>query len=267
MADADDPAQWLRLASAWIDRLREQGAQEVTLRSKPKRAIIVEYHVFADGAAFHTQDMGWRMTADILFEQIVARQAPRTGRSAEETRLHSEFDSLATRQITYVYLACWRLSVEIELKQALTCMHSASQIPVPEKLSKLLRGHNIAGLWLHHLAIIPEMESALRDTATECALDPSGPGLSLDVSDYQQTIDLLVSIDPDGQSLRYRQNLSGKTNMSTLKHVDVANTQVQFTNLHSYLQRCSSRATSVQQIRECRAISARAEASAGESES
>lgn len=252
MANDNDPAEWRRMASAWIALLREQASKPVTRIPMPQQSIVLSYPTFKDGSAFHTQDSGWRMAADILFEQIVARHTPRIGRSDVETQLHAEFDSLITRQIGYAYLASWRLSLEIALKVAIADMHSATEVPIPSMLRHLLRGHEIAGLWRRLLDIMPTMRTALRDMAIECEIDPGKPGLALDTPSHQSAIDLIVSIDPDGQSLRYRENLGGDPNMGAVTRVDIAQSQAMFTNLFDFLQACSSLAASVQQIRECR---------------
>lgn len=254
MARDSDPAEWHRLASAWIDRLREESIKPIVQVPEPKDSAVIAYRTFQDGSAFHTQDMGWRMAADVLYQHLLERRTPRPGRTEEETKLHTEFDALAARQIGYVYLASWRLSIEIALKQALSGLHLATQTPPPATVKQLLRGHDISGLWRRFIAAIPDFLTALRQTAVECGIDPDGTGFALDPTEQQEAVDLIYAIDPDGQSLRYRENLDGAANMSAVHQIDIKRAHYLFTNLVFFLQLFSSRAASVQQIRECREI-------------
>jgi hypothetical protein len=244
---ADD---WHRLRNSWRDTFRRRALKPNSTYRAPS-PVIVEYSSLGDGSAFHLQDMGWRMVVDVLYAQLMERQTPRSGRDPEEVNTNKQFDALFVRQITYPYLAAWRLSIEVALKQALVDVHAALETALPSKVQRLLGGHDIEELWRRYCELIPQITQSIREMAKENDVALDAPGLDLSPADCQVAIDRIVHIDPDGQHLRYRTHKSGALNMATVLQIDLADTHLRLTHTYHYLVRCAGMAVAVTQIREC----------------
>jgi hypothetical protein len=250
---ADSADDWRRLTSSWRDSFRRGALKPIAAYEAPD-PVIVQYASLGNGSAFHTQDFGWRMAVDVLYKQLIERQDAREGRTAEESRTHKKFDALFTRQITYPYLAAWRLTIEVAMKQLLVDVHSALEVPLPSKVERLLGGHDISELWRRYVELVPQFSKRMDDTAQLVGVAKNSPGLDLSFADCQVAIGRIVHIDPDGQHLRYRSRKDGTPNMSAVLEIDLADTHARLTHTYNYLTRCANIALLITQIRESQQI-------------
>lgn len=246
----EDYGQFIEREEAFLRRL---AGKKVTRRPPPSEPLVAEFHTLSDGSATHTQELGWRMVVDTLMDRLRLTAEPPPDGSRRDPEHHAEYEALVRRELAYPFLAAWRLSIEVVLKDTLINVYRCTSIPHSSQLRHELRGHDISKLWGIFENVYPQFREAMNVVARRLGIDPDSSGLDTPTSLYSDIVAQLMAIDPDGQSLRYDLDLRGRRNMQDVGRLDLAEVHSNLGDLHYYLGhtgRISSRLSSVAECAE-----------------
>ncbi|GAA1399399.1 hypothetical protein GCM10009613_54890 [Pseudonocardia kongjuensis] len=194
------------------------------------------------------------MVPDVIVEMLVNSAEASLDSDPERRETQQRFRELEKRRLAYPFLAAWRLTIEVQLKSTIDSVNSVLPGgPLAGRAKKEMSRHDVAYLWSYLTTRqLPTLSNELKPLLPRLHLSGPTPGFDFTVTEADEaTIQNLVRIDPDGQTLRYDSSLDGKRNLAHTPSIDISEMHRQLSDVYAWLSDISGVALSVRIVREC----------------
>jgi len=191
------------------------------------------------------------MALDVILDKLAqaATAEPRNDPHGRETQL--QYQALQRRQLSYPFLASWRLCIEVALKETIVALAQARSAELSSRGMRVMSSHDIRSLWRLLKKQLADFEPPLQHLSARLRIKDA-PGFSTTVTaELDATIDQLTAIDPDGQALRYGLSLRGSRNMANVSTINLTDVHAQLAMLYAWLEHMKGIAVGVTQLAEC----------------